>query len=438
MRRRLWHRRPLALLTLPLAGLLAAVSLPSAAHAAHPAPGYTGTWAAAPTGVPASDTTAFADRTVRQIVHTSVAGRTVRVRFTNEFGAAPLAIGEARVAHRAPGGPATAIDPATDRGLRFGGRSSTTLAPGAQRWSDPVALPTAPGGSLVVSLYLPRHTPAATVHSSAFQHGFVAAGNVAAKPDLTPTTTMNSRYFLSGVAVDRRPGTADAALVTFGDSITDGSDTQVDADHRWPDLLAERLRGDRRLASTGVLNAGIGGNRLLRDPNPPAGSPAESYAAYFGESGLKRFDRDVLRQPGASAVVVLLGVNDLGHPGTTAPASEEVSAGELIAGYRQLIHRAHEHGLRVLGATILPFEGDSLGFYTPEREAVRQAVNRWIRTSGAYDGVVDFDAALRDPASPGRLLAAYDSGDGLHPNDAGMAAMARAFPLRLLHSLPNR
>ncbi|NEB75394.1 SGNH/GDSL hydrolase family protein, partial [Streptomyces sp. SID14478] len=231
---------------------------------------------------------------------------------------------------------------------------------------------------------------------------------------------------------NRQRRTADTALVTFGDSITDGSNTQVDADHRWPDLLAARLRADRRLAGTGVLNAGIGGNRLLRDPNPPAGSPAESYAAYFGESGLKRFDRDVLGQPGARTVVVLLGVNDLGHPGTTAPASEEVSASELIAGYRQLIRRAHAKGLTALGATILPFEGDTLGFYTPEREAVRQAVNQWIRTGGAYDGVVDFDAAVRDPGHPGRLLAAYNSGDGLHPNDAGMAAMAQAFPLHLL------
>ncbi|GAA2340910.1 SGNH/GDSL hydrolase family protein [Streptomyces kunmingensis] len=429
MRRRFWPRQPLALLALPLAGLLATVALPSAAQGA--STGFTGTWAAAPTGVPASDSTSFADQTLRQIVHTSVAGRTVRVRFTNEFGSTPLTIGEAHVARRAADGPATAVDPATDRSLRFGGRSSTTLAAGSQRWSDPVALPTPAGGSLVISLYLPRRA-AGTVHSSAFQHGYVAAGNVAGKPDVTPTATMTSRYFLSGVAVDRHRRTADSALVAFGDSITDGSNTQIDADHRWPDLLAERLRGDRRLAGTGVLNAGIGGNRLLRDPNPPAGSGAESYAAYFGESGLKRFDRDVLRQPGARAVVVLLGVNDLGHPGTTAPASEEVSAAELIAGYRQLIRRAHDRGLQIFGATILPFEGDTLGFYTPQREAVRQAVNRWTRTSGSYDGVVDFDAALRDPDDPGRLLAAYDSGDGLHPNDAGMAAMAGAFPLRLL------
>ncbi|MFI6873503.1 SGNH/GDSL hydrolase family protein [Streptomyces sp. NPDC050400] len=423
-------RRSLALLALPLAGLLAVLALPPSAHGA--GGGWTGSWAAAPTGVPGTDTTTFEDVTLRQIVHLSVAGRALRVRLTNEFGSTPLTIGAAHVALRADGGPGTAVDPATDRTLRFGGRTTTTLAAGAQAWSDPVALATEAGGDLVVSLYLPQRTPGSTIHSSAFQHGYVAAGNVAGKPDITPTQTITNRRFLSGVSVDRQRSRAASALVTFGDSITDGSNTRIDANHRWPDLLAERLRGDRELAATGVLNAGIGGNRLLRDPNPPQGSPAESYAAYFGESGLKRFDRDVLRQPGARAVVVLLGVNDLGHPGTTAPADEEVTAAELIAGHRQLIRRAHEHGLQALGATILPFEGDSLGFYTPEREAARQALNRWIRTSGAYDGVVDFDAAVRDPQHPGRLLAAYDSGDGLHPNDAGMAAMAQAFPLKLL------
>ncbi|MEV5612534.1 SGNH/GDSL hydrolase family protein [Streptomyces sp. NPDC052225] len=422
-------RRTFARLTVPLAGLLAGLCLAPSAHSAPD--GWTGTWAAAPTAAPASDTTTYEDQTLRQIVRTSVAGRTLRVRFTNEFGTTPLVIGAAHVARRAADGGA-AVDPATDRELRFGGRTSTTLAAGARRWSDPVALPTRPGDTLAISLYLPRRTAADTVHSSAFQHNYVAAGNVAGKPDLTPTATTTSWRFLSGVAVNRRADTATSALVTLGDSITDGSVTQTDANHRWPDLLAERLRSDDESAGIGVLNAGIGGNRLLRDPNPPAGSPAESYAAYFGESGLKRFDRDVVSQPGVRAAVVLLGVNDLGHPGTTAPASEEVTAPELIAGYEQLIRRAHERGLKIYGATILPFEGDTLGFHTPEREAARQAVNRWIRTGGAYDGVVDFDAATRDPQQPGRLLAAYDSGDHLHPNDAGMAAMARAFPLELL------
>ncbi|MER7000669.1 SGNH/GDSL hydrolase family protein [Streptomyces sp. NPDC000410] len=419
-----------ALLSLPLAALVSVLAPAPAAHSATDT--SIGTWAASPTAVPAADSTVFEDQTLRQKVHTSVAGGSLRVRFTNEFGTSPLAIGEAHVARPSAEGPATAIDPGTDRTLRFDSSTSTTLEPGTYRWSDPVELPTTAGGDLVISLYLPQRTPADTVHSSAYQRNFVANGDVTGKPDLIPVSTTTSWHFLSGVAVDSGGGTADSALVTLGDSITDGEHTEADANHRWPDLLAERLRGDRQLAATGVVNAGIGGNRLLRDPNPVPGSPAESFAAYFGESGLKRFDRDVLGQPGARAVTVLLGVNDLGQPGVAAPTSDEVTAPELIDGYRQLIQRARQHGLKIFGATILPFEGDTLGYHTPQRESTRQAVNEWIRTSGMFDGVVDFDAALRDPDRPGRLLPAYNSGDGLHPNDAGMAAMAQAFPLRLL------
>ncbi|MFD9602994.1 SGNH/GDSL hydrolase family protein (plasmid) [Streptomyces sp. NBC_01224] len=423
-----------ALLSLPLTALIAALAPAPAAHGAGAGATDTfiGTWAAPPTAVPAADSTVYEEQTLRQRVHLSVAGTSVRVRFTNEFGTTPLAIGEAHAAHPAADGPATAIDAGTDRELRFDGSTSTTLAPGTQRWSDPVELPTTAGGDLVISLYLPQPTPADTTHSSAYQSNFVADGDVTGKPDLTPTSTTTSWHFLSGVAVNSADGAADSALVTLGDSITDGEHTTMDANRRWPDLLAERLRSDKQLAPTGVVNAGIGGNRLLRDPNPVPGSPAESFAAYFGESGLKRFDRDVLGQPGARAVTVFLGVNDLGSPGIVAPASEEVTAPEIIEGYRKLIQRAHEHDLKILGATILPFEGDTLGYYTPQRESVRQAVNAWIRTSGAFDGVADLDAAVRDPDRPGRLLPAYNGGDGLHPNDAGMAAMARAFPLQLL------
>jgi lysophospholipase L1-like esterase len=183
-----------------------------------------------------------------------------------------------------------------------------------------------------------------------------------------------------------------------------------------------------------VLNEGISGNRLLHDPNPPPGSPAEAFAAYFGQSALRRFDRDVLAQPGVRYVTVLLGVNDLGHPGTVAAPEEEVSAQDIIDAHRQLIARAHQRGLRIYGGTITPFKDDTLGFYSPEHEAARDAVNRWIRTGREYDGVIDFDAAVRDPADEDRLLPAYDSGDHLHPNDAGMAAMARAVPLRLFHT----
>jgi lysophospholipase L1-like esterase len=238
---------------------------------------------------------------------------------------------------------------------------------------------------------------------------------------VTATETIQQVLFLSGVSV--RSGTT--AIVTLGDSITNGANTQANLNHRWPDLLAGRLGYHR-----GVVNVGISGNRLLHDPNPPAGSPAEAYAAYFGQSALRRFDRDVLAQPGAADVIVLLGINDLGHPGTSAPAGEVVSADDLIGGHRQLIARSRQAGLRIFGGTILPFKDDTLGFYSAENERKRQIVNHWIRTSGEYDGVIDFDRAMRSPADPLRLNPAYDSGDHLHPNDAGMVVMAAAVPLR--------
>ncbi|GAB2610349.1 SGNH/GDSL hydrolase family protein [Streptomyces capparidis] len=428
-----------------LAGLLAGVLVLAAAQAApaataadHAPPqggadrAWVGTWAASPTAVPPGNTTSFRDQTLRQVVHASVGGDAVRVRLTNEFGSAPLVIGEARVAR--PDDPSgQSIDPATDRALTFGGRTSVTVPPGSPVVSDPVRLRLPAGGNLVVSVHLPRPTPASTVHGSAFQRSFVAEGNVTGAADIEPTAIVTQWHFLSGVSVRAAgdPPGGPAAVVALGDSITDGAITEENANHRWPDLFAERLRATPGLRDLGVLNAGIGGNRLLHDPNPPAGSPAEEYAAYFGQSALKRFDRDVAAQPGARHLVVLLGVNDLGHPGTVAPESERVSAADLIAGHRELIARAHARGMKVYGATITPFRGDTLGFFSPSNEAARQAVNRWIRTGGEYDGVIDFDAAVRDPQRPDTLLAAYDSGDHLHPNDAGMAAMARAVPLRL-------
>jgi lysophospholipase L1-like esterase len=283
---------------------------------------------------------------------------------------------------------------------------------------------------LVVSVYLPEPTPATTLNAFAFQKNDDATGNATGAESVTAVATNTRWHFLSGVSV-RAPDPDAAAIVALGDSITNGADTDVNANHRYPDFLARRLQSRPDLDNRGVLNLGVAGNRLLHDPNPPAGSPAEGYAAFFGQSALRRFDRDVLAQPGARYVLVLLGVNDLGHPGTSAPLSETVTAGEIIAGHRQLIARAHAAGLRIYGATILPFKGDTLGFWSPANESKRHRVNRWIRRSGEYDAVVDFDVAMRDPARPRRLRPAYDSGDHLHPNDLGMAAMARAIPLRL-------
>ncbi|ROP42607.1 SGNH/GDSL hydrolase family protein [Saccharothrix texasensis] len=400
--------------------------LPTAASAS-PRPTWVGAWATSPTTVPASDTTAFEDQTLRQVVRLSVGGGTVRVRLSNEFGSQPLVIGEAHVARRA--GTGSAVQPGSDRRLSFGGRPSATLPPGTPLLSDPVALPVDADSDLVISIHLPQRTLGNTVHAFPFQDGYVAAGNVTGRAEITPTAVLGKWHFLTGVSVTG--GKRGSTVVAFGDSITDGAETTRGANRRWPDVLARRFQDERSLRHLGVVNEGISGNRLLHDPNPPAGHPAEGYAAYFGQAALRRFDRDVLAQPGVGHVVVLLGVNDLGHPGTSAPLTEKVTAQDIIGAHRQLIARAHDQGLRIHGGTITPFRGDTFGFFSPENEAARQTVNHWIRTGGEYDGVIDFDRAVRDPHLPDRLLPAYDSGDHLHPNDAGMAAMAEAVPLRL-------
>ncbi|MEO3754358.1 SGNH/GDSL hydrolase family protein [Streptomyces sp. B6B3] len=416
------------------------VASPASAGPAAAGPGHaarapwTGTWSATMTTVPASDDTTFEDQTLRQVVRTSIGGDELRVQLSNTFGTEPLVVGEARVARQAPGGAGHRTVPASDRAVRFDGARGVTIPPGESVFSDPVRLSLPEAADLVVSVHLPEPTRGNTVQAFSSEENYVAAGNVTGDSTITPTATSDRWHFLSGISVrsrdcDRPP----SAVVTLGDSITVGS--SVSANHRWPDFLAERLRSSWSLPDIGVLNQGVSGNRLLHDPNPPAGHDAEDFAALFGEAGLKRFDRDVLRQPGVEYVVVALGVNDIGHPASgLVPESERITAEDLIDGYRQLIDRAHDRGLEIFGATIAPFRDTPLGFDTPENQSIRQAVNEWIRTSGEYDGVIDFDAALRDPAQPDRLLPAYDSGDHLHPNDAGNEAMAAAVPLRLFGS----
>ncbi|AGZ41880.1 SGNH/GDSL hydrolase family protein [Actinoplanes friuliensis] len=390
---------------------------------------WTATWAAVPTTVPPGPPAVLENETVRHVVHVSAGGDHVRVRLTNEFGEQPLELGEVRIARRAGAGASTRTMPGTDRRVTFGGRTATTIPAGAPLVSDPVRLRVPAGTDLTVSLHLPRRTEVTTLAAFAYQENVVAAGNVTAAPEVTPTSVVSQNLFLSGVSVAGGDGT----VVTLGDSITNGANTVANLNHRWPDLLAARLRTTR--GNLGVANAGVSGNRLLHDPNPPAGSDAEAYAAFFGQSALRRFDRDVLAQPGARFLVVLLGVNDLGHPGTTAPAGEVVSADDLIAGHRQLIARAHQAGLRACGATVLPFKGDTFGFFSADNERKRSALNHWIRTGGEYDAVADFDAAIRDRTDPLRLEPAYDSGDHLHPNDAGMAVLAAAVPLRFFRQV---
>jgi lysophospholipase L1-like esterase len=412
------------------AAVTAATGLPTTAHA-YPAEDrgdWVATWAAAPTTIPPNPPaapTVLAAQTVRQIVHCSAGGDELRVRVTNEFGNGPLRLGAVRVALRDGTGASTAIVGGSDRRVTFGNRAAVTIPAGSPLVSDPVRLRVPAGADLAVSLYLPARTPVTTLAAFAFQDNVIADGDVTAARTVSPVATIGQYVFLSGVAVRSRGD----AIVTLGDSITNGANTPNNVNHRWPDLLAARLRAaglDR-----GIANVGISGNRLLHDPNPAPGSDAESFAAYFGHSALRRFDRDVIAQPGARFLVVLLGVNDLGHPGTVAPASEVVTADDLIAGHRQLIARAHAAGLEAIGGTILPFKGDTLGFFSESNERKRYVLNRWIRSGGEYDAVIDFDHAMGDPADRLRLNPAYDSGDHLHPNEAGMAAMADAASLRL-------
>ncbi len=386
---------------------------------------WVGTWAIGPAGPTPAESFAppaeFNNQTLREIVHTSIGGAQVRVRVSNTFGTTPLVIGAAHVAVRRSG---ASIVPETDRALTFSGQPSITVPPEALVLSDPVQLDVPPLSDLAVSIYLPNATVGTTVHAQALQTNYVStAGDFTGAADLPTASTITSWPFLTGVDVT---GSQHAgAIVTLGDSITDGASSTPDTNRRWPDVLAQRLHADPNFNHLGVLNQGIIGNRILHPTEP-------EFGLAFGPAGLARFDRDVLAQAGVRHVIVLLGINDIGHPGSAAPLSEEVSSQDIIAGYRQFIARAHEKGITIIGATLLPFEDTTIaGFYSPEKEVKRQAVNDWIRTSGAFDGVIDFDQVVRDPSHPTRLLPPYDSGDHLHPSDAGHKAMADAIPLQL-------
>jgi len=383
-------------------------------HGGHRGGPWISTWGASPQ-VPTTPL-ALNGQTVRQVAHVSVGGHVVRVRLSNAFGSTPLAISEARVALSTGG---SSIDAATDRQLTFGGSPTTTVPAGALVVSDPVSLDVPALANLAVSLYFPGSVTATTEHSLAVQTTYVSPpgdfAGAASMPD--GGTTTSSWYFLNGVEV-RGEGWRPAAIVALGDSITDGYASTVSANHRWPNYLAARLQASHATAHLAVVDEGISGNRVLHD--------------FIGPNALARLDRDVLAQSGARWVVVLEGINDIGIPGAFGAPAEEVTADEIIEGHRQIIARAHARGLRIYGGTLTPFEGTVFpGYYSPGGEAKREAVNHWIRTSGAYDAVIDFDAAVRDPAHPTRMLPAYDSGDHLHPNDAGYEAMADAVDLGL-------
>ena len=386
---------------------LAGIGIASAAFARDSS--FSGHWVATWSASPQAGATPaeLNGETIRQIVHVSIGGKRLRVRLSNAYGAGSLVIGAAHVALRSTG---PSIVGGTDRILTFNGSPTTTIPPGALAVSDPVNLKVPDLGDLAVSLYLAGNTVVATEHALGLQTAYLsAAGDYSGADDLPAASMAQSFYFLTGVEVEA--SRQSVAIVTLGDSITDGLHSTADANKRWPNRLAERLRAQKSARKVAVLNAGISGNRILHDKE--------------GTNALARLDRDVLVQSGARYLIVLEGINDIGFPGT-------VSAAEIIAGHHQIIERAHAMGLKVYGGTLTPFKSFLPGiYYTADGEAQRQIVNQWIRTGKAYDAVIDFDKAIRDPGDPTVIRAAYDSGDNLHPNDAGYKAMADAVNLSL-------
>jgi lysophospholipase L1-like esterase len=387
---------------------------------------WIGTWAASPQPVWAPDFLApitfprnLWDQTIRQVARVSIGGSQVRVVVSNQYGTTPLTIGSAHVALSAGG---AAIAEGSDRTLTFSGEESITIPPGSPAISDPVDLDVPPLGSLAVSMFFPDVSPTTTMHYDARQTAYIVAGNKAAETDFKPDSTIVSRLFLSGIMVDAPPGAR--AVVTFGDSITDGDGSTLDANHRWPDLLAERLHGQGG-APIAVLNEGISGERVLSDR--------------MGTNALARFDQAVLSHPGVDTVIFMMGINDIGWPDSVLDRNGVApSAEEIIDGYEQLIARSHAHGIRIIGATLTPFavafkDTPLAGYYNEEKEQKRITVNEWIRTSGAFDGVIDFDKVVQDPSDANRMRPEYDKGDNLHPNDAGYKAMAESVDLKLLN-----
>jgi lysophospholipase L1-like esterase len=377
---------------------------------------WVGTWATAPVAQAPSPAVNIDNQTLRQIVHLSMGGEQLRVRVSNAFGTAPLIVGAAHIARRDTG---ALIVRGSGRPLTFSGNPDIAIPAGAVVISDPVRLDAPALSDLAIDLYLPGDTGATTspltLHTSALQTNYVsAAGDFTGSPAFPVASTRASWLFLTAVEVTARDDAG--AIVTLGDSITDGTRSTPDSNRRWPDDLARRLIAQPGQRGMGVLNLGIAGNRVLSDG---AGPNAQS-----------RCDRDVLTQTSATHVIVLEAINDIGFENFFP--DQAVSAADIIAGHRQLIARAHARGFKIIGATLTPIEGSA--YFASVTEAKRQAVNEFIRTSGAYDAVIDFDLVTRDPVQPTRFLPAFDSGDHLHPSDAGYQAMANAIDLRLFRS----
>jgi lysophospholipase L1-like esterase len=361
--------------------------------------GWTGTWAASPQNC--ADT--YNQQTLRQIVHTSMAGTVARVQISNAFGNRSITVSDLHIARRTTG---SSVDSTTDKAVTFGGQTSATIPAATSAMSDPVAFPVAAQSDVAISFYLPQSTGPATCHQLGLQTNYIASGDVSGSATLAGAKTTNSYFFLANL--DVQSATSEGAVVALGASITDGAGSPDDTNHRWPNYLAARLVAAGR--QIGVLNQGISGNRLVADGS--------------GQSALNRFDRDVLAQPDVRWVIFSDDpINDLGS--ANPPSSDQ-----LITGLTQLVTRAHQKGLKFLCSTLTPFEG--AGYWTPTGETGREAINAFIKgPNSGCDGIVDQDTATHDPAHPTRYLPAYDSGDHLHPNDAGMQAIAKAVDLTL-------
>jgi lysophospholipase L1-like esterase len=353
--------------------------------------------------------------TLREVVHVSIGGDTVRVRFSNLYGTGPLVIGAVEIAPTLKG---AAIAPGSAKAVTFNGQPSVSIPAGALAVSDSVSFKLPAVSDLTVSFFLPNPSGPVTEHQLGNATSYHVPGNVVSSATLEAPTTSTSWYYLNGIDTLAPPDAG--AVITVGDSITDGAKSTIDTNQRWPDELARRLQADPKYRHLSVLNEGISGNKILLDG--------------AGPSALARFDRDVIAQSGAKYLLILEGINDIGrlHGATDAG----LTAADLISALNQMVVRAHAHGIAVIGCTLTPYHG--AGYYTENGEAIRKAVNEWIRTGGALDGFVDLEAAVRDPNHPDTFLPSVDPGDHLHPNDAGYKAMGDAIDLKLFTLKPKQ
>ncbi len=385
-----------------------------ALRAQQPTRYWIGTWAAAPMGERVNPgQPAPANSTYRDVVRISAGGDSVRVQLTNEFGTRSLTVGAAHIAVSAGRG---SIEPGTDHALTFSGQTSVTIPAGGLVFSDPLPMPVKALSSLSVSVYLPDQPISdTTCHEDAQSTNFITQGDTTAAQTLTDARPVYSWCFVKGIDVSA-PEKA-GAVIAFGDSITDGWQSTRDENRRWPDVLAERLQADSATAHLSVLNEGISGNRLLHDG--------------AGPNAIARFDRDVIAQSGARYLIILESINDIGAIARPREPGDMITAQDLEFALTQMVTRAHEHGIKVFGATLTPYMG--AGYASEAGEQIREAVNQWIRTSGTFDAVIDFDKVTRNPSNPTMFLPSMDSGDHLHPGDAGYKAMGSAIPLSLFH-----